>query len=247
MSAVQALDPLLKDREDWVYSSGFLPQPVVRLTGKRHGRGDLCDGFLSSFVNVSHIQPVNDCDEFTDVIDVWLSVLSRLGLNARQVVVYGSLETWQRRQVQGVTLRFRHTDVPFGDVNLLWNADRPERMAVDLGSGLERLAWLRSRSAWQDVVYGKFANEASSATLDAIRTATLLLGGGIRPGPRGAGGTTRRMIASIAPESAILGVDALVRFSHRYWNAIHPLQLDWPGIAAAIEIERDLLRLRRIS
>jgi hypothetical protein len=181
-------------------------------------------------------------DQFAGVIDVWLSVLSRLGLNARQIGIYGSLEVWQRRQVCGVTLRFRHADVTFGDVNLLWNAEDPDRMAVDLGSGLERLAWLRSRSAWREVAYGRFAAAASSQTLDAIRTATLLLGCGIRPGPRGAGGTTRRMITEISSESALLGVDAMVRFAHRFWSAIHPLQVDWPVIASGIETERDRLR-----
>lgn len=238
VSAVQALDPLIKDGQDWVYRSGFLPQPVVRLTGQRDGHGDLRDGFLTSFVNISHIQPIKRHDEFSEVIDIWLSVLSDLGLHAKHLSLFGRLKTWRRDSVQGITLRFGHLDLTLGDVNLLWNADQPDRMAVDLGSGLERLAWARSRTDWKDLVFGPFADAAPPATLDAIRTATLLLGHGIRPGGRGAGGTTRRMINTIAPESAPLGVDAMVRFSHRYWHPIAPLHLEWPAIASAIEEEQ---------
>ncbi|MFC9693292.1 hypothetical protein ACFTSF_32385 [Kribbella sp. NPDC056951] len=238
VSAVQALDPLIKDGRDWVYRSGFLPQPVVRLTGQRDDGGQLRDGFLTSFVNISHIQPIRRHDEFSEVIDIWLSVLARVGLHARHLSLFGRLTTWQRASVRGVTLRFRHLDLTLGDVNLLWNADQPHRMAVDLGSGLERLAWARSRANWNDLVFGPFADAAPPATLDAIRTATLLLGHGIRPGPRGAGGTTRRMIGTISPESAPLGVDAMVRFSHRYWHSIAPLRLEWPATASAIEDER---------
>jgi hypothetical protein len=238
VSAVQALDPLLKDGQERVYRSGYLPQPVVRLTGQRDYRGELRDGFLTSFVNVSHLQPIRHHDEFSGVVDIWLSVLSRLGLHARHIALYGHLRTWQRDQVHGVTLRFRHLDLTLGDINLLWNVNQPQRMAVDLGSGLERLAWARSCSNWKDLVFGPFANAAPPATLDAIRTATLLLGHGIRPGPRGAAGTTRRIINSIAPDSAPLGLDAMVRFSHLYWQRLSPLALEWPAIASAIEDER---------
>ncbi|GAA2840757.1 hypothetical protein [Kribbella solani] len=235
MSAIQALDPFLKDGQDRFYRSGFLPQPVVRLTGQRDDRGELRDGFLTSFVNVSHIQPIKHHDEFADVINLWLSVLSRLGMHARHITICGHLTVWQRDQVRGTTPRFKHLDMTLGDVNLLWNVDQPQRMAVDLGSGLERLAWTRSRSNWKDLVFGPFANAAPPATLDAIRTATLLLGHGIRPGPRGAAGTTRRIINTV---SAPLGLDPTVRFSHSYWQRLSPLALEWPAIASAIEDER---------
>lgn len=238
VSAVQALDPFLKDGRDLVYERGFLPQQVVRLTGRRDEHGELLDGFLTSFVNISHVQPIKNQEEFAEVVDGWLAVLSRLGMHARNICLYGSLRVWRRRQVRGVTLRFRHLDRTLGDINLLWNEDRPQHLAVDLGSGLERLAWARSRSAWSHLVYGRFAGLAPVGTLDAIRTATLLLGHGIRPAVSGAGGTSRRIIKTIDPGAALLGADAMVRFSHRYWSLFGPLSVEWPAVAAAIETER---------
>ncbi|MDJ0342632.1 hypothetical protein QMK19_02155 [Streptomyces sp. H10-C2] len=239
ISAVQALDPLLKDGRPLTYRSGFLPQPVVRFTGRRDASGDLQDGFLTSFVNVSRVQPIQCLDEFGTILDGWLSVLSRLGFHARHISVHGKLSTWRRRQVVGITLRFDHLDLPLGDIVLLWNADNPERMAVDLGTGLERLAWARTRLEWWDLVFGRFASLVPRATLDAVRTATLLLAHGVSPAARGAGGITRRVIGAIDPDVARLGVSSLVRASYRYWRLFGEPNVPWPAVTMAIEEELD--------
>lgn len=102
ISAVQALDPYLKHRRPVPFRQGFLPQPVVRLTGKRDEHGKLRDGFLTSFVNTSRIQPISDVSAYGTILDEWLTVLSRLGLHARHIKIYGSLRTWRRREVEGL-------------------------------------------------------------------------------------------------------------------------------------------------
>ncbi|MFI6473984.1 hypothetical protein ACIBL5_27410 [Streptomyces sp. NPDC050516] len=237
ISAVQALDPFLKDGRPLTYRSGFLPQPVVRFTGQRDSVGELREGFLTSFVNVSRVQPIQCTDEYGAILDGWLSVLSRLGFHARHISVQGKLTTWKRRQVEGVTLRFNHLDLSLGDIVLLWNTDNPARMAVDLGTGLERLAWARTRREWRDLVFGRFASLAPPPTLDAVRTATLLLAHGVRPAARGAGGITRRVIGTIDPDSARLGVSSLVRASHRYWRLFGEPKVPWPAVTMAIEEE----------
>ncbi|MFF0169436.1 hypothetical protein [Streptomyces prasinus] len=219
------------------YRSGFLPQPVVRFTGQRDASGDPRPGFLTSFVNVSRVQPIQHMDEYGGILDGWFSVLSRLGFHARHISVHGTLATWKRRQVEGITLRFKHLDLPVGDIVLLWNADNPARLAVDLGTGLERLAWARTRSGWRDLVFGRFASLAPPPTLDAVRTATLLLAHGIRPASRGAGGITRRVIATVDPGVARLGVSSLVRASYRYWRLFGELKAPWPAVAVAMEEE----------
>ncbi|MEU9938822.1 hypothetical protein [Streptomyces lavendulae] len=237
ISAVQALDPLLKEGKPRTYRSGFLPQPVVRFTGQRDARGFLAEGFLTSFVNVSRVQPIKDLDEYGAILDGWLTVLSRLGFHARHLSIYGTLTPWRRNEVEGLTLRFRHLDLTLGDIVLLWNTDHPDRLAVDLGTGLERLAWARTRKRWYDLVYGRFAQSAPPTTLDAIRTATLLLGHGITPAARGAGGITRRVIGAIAPDAARLGVSAMVREAFAYWTLFGELRVPWPAVACLIEEE----------
>lgn len=237
ISAVQALDPLLKDGRPLTYRSGYLPQPVVRFTGERAASGELLDGFLTSFVNVSRIQPIQRIDEYGTILDDWLTVLSRLGFHAQHLSAHGRLTVWRRDKVEGITLHFNHLDLPLGDIVLLWNRAHPERLAVDLGSGLERLAWARTRKSWRDLVFGEFAHSAPLRTLDAVRTACLLVGHGIHPAARGAGGAARRVIGAVDRESARLGVSSLVRASHRYWSLFGDLIAPWPAIAVAIEDE----------
>jgi hypothetical protein len=170
-------------------------------------------------------------------LDDWLYVLSSLGFHARHMSVYGQLKAWHRRQVAGVTLMFRHLDLTLGDIVLLWNVDNPQRMAVDLGTGLERLAWARTLQNWDELVFGPLAGAAPRSVLDAIRTATLLFGNGITPAARGAGGITRRVLGALKPGSVGLGVSAAVRASHRYWSTISVLPTPWPAIATGIELE----------
>ncbi|MFJ8470337.1 hypothetical protein [Kitasatospora sp. NPDC094011] len=238
ISAVQALDPLLKDGEPYVLRHGYLPQPVVRMTGERNATGALRDGFLTSFVNVSRIEPITHQAEFTGILDHWLTVLSDIGLHARHITIHGHNAVWRRREVCGYTVHFRHLDLPIGDIVLLWNAEDPTRMAVDLGSGLERLAWARTRQSWWDLVLGRFATAGVAPdALDAIRTATLLVGSGISPAARGAGGVLRQVLAIVPADVAPLGVSALVRASHGYWSLTSPMAVPWPEVASAIERE----------
>jgi hypothetical protein len=166
-----------------------------------------------------------------------LTVLSRLSLHARHVSLHGRLTIWRRRQVQGVTLRFRHAGMPLGDVVLLWNADRPDRLAIDLGTSLERLAWARGRSPWASLVFGLLEGVAPPSVLDAIRTATLLIGQGIAPAARGAGSITRRVAQNIPARLATLGLSAAVREYHQYWHNVDPLTLAWADVAAELERE----------
>ncbi|MFD9378582.1 hypothetical protein ACFWBH_24055 [Streptomyces sp. NPDC059999] len=237
ISAVQALDPLLKDGKRQTYRRGFLPQPVVRFTGERDASGDLRDGFLTSFVNVSRVQPIERLEEYGAILDGWLSVLSQLGFHARHVSVHGTLTPWRRREVAGITLHFRHLGLDLGDIVLLWNADDPTCMAVDLGTGLERLAWARTQQPWHELIYGRFAGAAPQTTLDAIRTATLLLGNGIRSAPHGVGSIARRVISTIDSGAVCMGVSSAVREAYDYWSLFSVLRTPWPQIARGIEEE----------
>ncbi|WP_328956045.1 hypothetical protein [Kitasatospora purpeofusca] len=238
ISAVQAADPLLKDGKPYVFRRGYLPQPVVRLTGERDHLGVLREGFLTSFVNVSRIEPVTRTAEFTGILDHWLTLLSGIGLHARHLTIHGRNTVWQRREVRGLTVHFRHLDLPIGDIVLLWNAADPSCMAVDLGSGLERLAWARTRRPWWELAFGSFAAAGVAAdVLDAVRTATLLVGNGIAPAARGAGGVLRRILAAVTADAAPLGVSALVRASHEFWSLTSPMTLPWPEVSFVIERE----------
>jgi hypothetical protein len=237
ISAVQALDPYLKRRELFTYRSGYLPQPVVRFTGPRDGVGRLLSGYLTSFVNVSRVEPINSMSDHAAIFDNWIGVLSRLGLHARHIHLYGSLRVWRRDGVRGVTLRYRHAGTDLGDIVMLWNAADPSHLVTDLGAGLERLRWTITRRSWPEVVFGSWAHVAPLDQLDALRTAVLLVGSGILPSARGAGSATRRVLRDVPGEAARFGLSTAVRAAYRFWSLTAVDLLPWPEITSRVERE----------
>jgi len=235
ISAIQALDPYLKHRKPYVYRAGYLPQPVVRFTGKRDTAGHLEDGYLTSFVNVSRVEPVKTVDDHAAIVDDWIGVLSRLGLHARHLELVGNLGVWRRGTVDGITLHFRHAGLELGDIVLLWNAEDPSYMVTDLGTGLERLRWTIARRPWPNLIHGSLAKCADPDVLDALRTAVLLIGSGITPAARGPGSAVNRALRLITPDVAPLGVGAAVRVFHRYWSLTATHISAWPEVACRME------------
>jgi hypothetical protein len=237
ISAIQALDPYLKQCRPYSYREGYLPQPVIRFTGKRDNSGRLADGFLTAFVNVSCVLPTRDPSEHAQILDTWLTALSRLGLHACHLEIHGGTTPWQRREIRGITLRITHDGLEIGDIVLLWNASSPWLMATDLGSGLERLRWAITRDAWPLVVHGSLAERADPAVLDIVRVATLIAANGIQPSDRGPGSALRRLARSIPAASAALGLSAAVRSAYAYWSLTSLPQLPWPDVCQLLERE----------
>jgi hypothetical protein len=237
ISAVQALDPYVKDGESFAYRTGFIPQPVVRFTGERDSHGQLRDGFLTSFVNTSCVRPTPGVDEHVALVDVWLTVLSKIGLNARHTSIHGPLTVWRRPPVSGITLRFKHLGLETGDLVLVWNDADPRVVISDLGSGLERLGWAITQMPWPQLAFGPLAARASHASLDALRTGTLIVGSGIAPATRGPGGALRRLMRAVPTEMAAFGLSRVVRASYAYWAAFTPLSVPWHETARILENE----------
>lgn len=235
-SAVQALDPYLKHGHGHTYSRGFLPQPVIRFTGRRDTDGVLLPGYATSFVNVSIVEPIASIVRHAELVDIWVTVLSTLGIHARHITITGDLSTWHRPPVSGITLFFHLNDHVLGDAVLLWNTNNPTTMATDIGSGLERLRWALSRHTWHQTIYDQF--DGATTALDAIRTATLLVGSGIHPAARGPGFAVRRLLR--VPDFAahtIGSTSRMVRRAHEFWSITQSLPLPWPEICRVIENE----------
>lgn len=231
ISAVQAADPYLKWGRALPYRSGYIPQPVVRTTARRTGNGHLTDGFVTSFVNISRVEPITSADDVALVFDQWLTVLSRIGLNARHIRLHGDLKVWRRREVKGVTLRFSHAGMELGDIVILQSVEQPERLVVDLGTGLERIAWVRSRRPWTTLIHETEVAPAVADHLDALRTAVLLVGSGITPSGRGAGSITRRFLSRLGRPEAIRctppDIQSRARLMYRFWDLTGAMRIPW--------------------
>ncbi|MQA10177.1 MAG: hypothetical protein GEU98_16815 [Pseudonocardiaceae bacterium] len=236
-SAVQGLDPYLKHGRYHVHARGFLPQPVVRFTGPRDEQGALLPGFATSFVNISIVEPIGTIQDHVALIDSWIAALSRLGFHAQHLTISGSLAVWHRTPVAGITLKLHHDGRELGDAVLLWNQENPAKLATDIGSGLERSAWLLTAQTWAQVVYGKLAEQIDVRVLDAVRTATLIVGTGTCPAPRGPGNALRRLLRPETERIGGLGLSRVVRWAHAYWSGIQPLSVPWPEVCRILDTE----------
>ena len=131
-------------------------------------------------LNVSACCQIAHTSEHAQILDTWLTALSRLGLHARHLEIYGAARTWHRREVEGITLRIAHDGLEISDIVLLWNASRPSFMAKTSGLG-SAAAVGNYRRAWPSVVYGSLVKRADPFVLDTIRAATLIAANGILP------------------------------------------------------------------
>jgi hypothetical protein len=236
ISAIQGLDPWLKDGAPRVWREGFLPQPVVRFTGKRDAGGRLLDGYLTSFVNVSCVERIDSVNRHVELVDAWITALSAIGIHAGRLRISGWLAPWRRASVRGITLIFTCDDLEIGDATLLWR-EPTGRMATDIGSGLERLRWSQTARSWPETVFGPLGDVYEVDVLDAVRTTTLLLMAGIRPGPRGARSAIRKVARRIPRRDALSGLGRLVRSQRAYWTDIGMTGPDWPHLATMLEDE----------
>lgn len=245
ISAIQALDPWLKDAKPRVWREGFLPQPVVRFTGERGSDGMLLDGFLTSFVNLSCVTRIERVEQHAELLDAWIAAFSATGLHAGRLTLHGNLDVWLRDTVAGITISINADGIGLGDAVLLWNRDTPDHMASDLGSGLERLRWLLTGESWAWSTFGELARWWDWRVLDGVRTATLLAMNGIRPAARGAGSAFRRALREVPVALAVAGFDNLVRTQRMYWTAMGMSGLSWPQVTESIA--REVLLSARLT
>jgi hypothetical protein len=237
ISAVQGLDPWLKDGINLTWREGFVAQPVVRFTGERDRHGRLEEGYLTSFVNVSCVQRITGPERHIDLVDTWICALSAIGIHAGRLELSGDLSVWERGPVSGITLFLTCDGVGFADAVLLWHSAKPDFMATDIGSGLERLCWLTSPKPWAETVFGASADWWDVDLLDAVRTATLLVMAGIRPGHHGSGSALRRVLRRVPRNMAAAGLGRIVRAQRAYWTAIGMAGPAWPHLTTVIENE----------
>lgn len=193
-SAVQGLDPYLKDGHDYCFREGVLTQPVVRFGAAESSLKALEQGFLTSFVNLSRVGPVASFAEYARAACEGTELLLGMLGGNDDVFLSGATAGWRREHVQGFTLRIYVGEVELGDFVFIESRNHPQRKGFDMGASLERLRWTVTGIGWADSVFGEMASARSPSALDALRTSILLVGCGIDASARGAGSVTRRAV-----------------------------------------------------
>jgi hypothetical protein len=218
-SAVQAMDPYVKDGKSFVLRRGLMLQPVVRLGSADTDTRLLPPGFLTSFVSLSRVHPIDTFADYARAAREGADILVDLLSDVRGVRLSGSLSGWRREEVEGFTLRIHVGNVELGDFVFVRGIKHPDKTAFDMGVSVERLRWMLTGMEWHSSTFGNGYLEADATGLDALRTAVLLVGNGIDAAPRGRGSVTRRVIRRAREFGAEDISLAYVEEMHEFWSS----------------------------
>ncbi len=218
-------------------------QPSVRFSDW-HTDGGAEHLVLSSFVSVGVLASVSDLPAAAPVVSAWCALLSAV---VGASPAGASTPAWERDAYAGSTIRLLADDVEYADISLYWAANDGALVAVDCGASLERLLAVRVGAVpARAQLLGPMADHGvAPRDLDALRTASLLVSGGLRPSHRGAGYAVRRCLHRIESDAVLSGVGAIVRPYLAYWSMFCRPMPEWAPVARIIEDDLWRARVRR--
>lgn len=229
-------------------------QPVIRLQGI--GLVASLDGISTSFVHAATECWNATAEGHFNTLDQWLDFFSSLGLHVGGLClkIKRADNDWAGRTVTSEMLKINYDGLEVGVANFFFNIPQSSDTVAtlsDIGVGLERLVWAINKSP----SYFDSVGPLSSVTihkrvvLDAIRTATLMVGSGVVPDHKNQGSKLRAMIGLVTEEAQHLNLYELVRYYHRQWTSFVELPVSREQAYSAIwrEINRGLnLEINRV-
>ena len=205
----------------------IIMQPVIRLQGI--GLVASLDGISTSFVHVATECWNATTEKHFNSLDQWLDFFSGLGLHVGGLCLKlkRADNDWAGRTVTSEMLKINYDGLEIGVANFFFNIPQQSShisTLSDIGVGLERLVWAVNKSP----AYFDGIGPLSSVTihkrvaLDAIRTATLMVGSGVVPNHKNQGSKLRAMIGLVTEEAQQLNLYELVRYYHRTHSTFLP-------------------------
>ncbi|NKE61689.1 hypothetical protein FXN61_35000 [Lentzea sp. PSKA42] len=216
----------------------FVAQPSVRW----NSHGHVADGITTSFVNTCLLESPSSPARHLELLDLWLDTLSGLGLFAGHFRLV--LRRTETERLVVWKLHINHGGLELGDAAYV---ESPAARISDLGLGLERIAWaLGGGSYFDSLGPWPFVLHAPPRLVDSLRTLTLLVASGGRPGTRSVGQRVRRLAKDCAEFLPLVPVEQVAGHYHRFWSAFAELPVPVEQTVAEIRREVDGRYLRAI-
>lgn len=199
-------------------------QPVIRLQGI--GLVGSMEGISNSFVHAATEAWNVSADEHFGVFDHWLDFFSSLGLHVGGLClkVKQAENDWAGRTVISEMIKINYGGLEVGVANLFLNipqANNAMATLSDVGVGAERLEWAVNKSpSYFDGIGPLSCIILERVTLDAIRTATLMVASGVVPDHKNQGSKLRALIGLVADYAQRVNLYELVRYYHGQWASL---------------------------
>jgi len=200
IAGVQALDPVIHQGMDVPHERMVIAQPSVRMKFLELVPNH--EGTSTSFVNVCTEMMGQGIEAHFDAIDLWLSVLSKLGMNMRDFVLMQRVKerNWGTGSFETLELFFLYGDLELGDAAHM-HIPRMGQQSLevsDIGFGLERIVWaLNKLPSYFDALI-PMSILRTKQEHDTYRTLALLALSGVTASNKGAGLQLRRLCGVIA-------------------------------------------------
>lgn len=242
VAGMQMFQPTIEDGRPPRPGLRAVAQPCVRL---RHA-DEIPDpaGMSTAFVNLCTEEFNASTATYMRHFDLWIDLCSTLGLHANFMVL-SFAPTF--RPHPGDSLEFVWCGIELGEG--IWNNIAPHHgdpAFTDFGFGFDRLVWAatRSQNYYENIGPTRSYPLRFVRTLDRLRTAALLLGSGLEPGPRDAGFQLRKLLRSFAQETPHFDFRAPLAQFLAEWNWFATLPV---GIHRCIRVMDEELRRHHTS
>lgn len=229
-------------------------QPVIRLQGI-----DLVaslDGISTSFMHAATECWNVTAEDHFNTLDQWLDLFSSLGLHVGGLClkIKRADNDWDGRTVTSEMLKLNYGGLEIGVANFFFNIPQPSDAVAtlsDIGMGLERLTWAVNKSPSYFDSIGPLSSVIihKRATLDAIRTATLMAGSDVVPDHKNQGSKLRAMIGLVTEEAQYLNLYEFIRYYYQQWTSFVNLTASQERVYSVIwrEVNRGLnLKTNRV-
>ncbi len=226
IAGVQMFDGVIRHNQPMLLDKMYVAQPCTRM--QFQDVVGLQDGISTSFVNVCTEKINPTLDEHLELVDLWFSMLSKLGMHMKDFTVVRRTEThdWDTGPFLSLELFFLYGGLELGDASY---AEIPRLSGnpvpiSDIGFGLERIVWALNKTESYFDLLAPWTVRGTREMCDFCRTVALLALCGVKAGNKGAGLQFKRLCKTLSEKYYRSDLYEAVSYYYDYWqHLIEPI------------------------
>lgn len=218
IAALQTINKIKYNDIGYDKLSWYSFQPCIRPipNGKK-----ISDGFIPSFVNVGTISIGQNKDDYCNMIEDWISILSKCSIYISRIKLITKEKT---KAYNGMGLSIYVDDFEIGQANYYKTKDvfdlDDDTFVLDFGFGLERIAWASNwfddfNHIYQSTEDYFLHNDILSAL---INKQVLLIMSNVQPNSSKFGLKLRTDFQKIFSICKRMDVNESIKFAYNYWK-----------------------------
>lgn len=243
IAGVQVYDEVFHHGKAPFMENLIILQPSVRMRFK--DSVGVNGGTSTAFINFCTESLSQSIDDFLESFDHWIAFLSSVGLFAGDLVLVEKpcRKNWGTGEFLGVGIHVLYGGLEIGHAMyaLIPTMEKQTYFLSDIGFGLERVLWAINKTEDYFGLLIPLTSQISEARNDSLRSATLLVAGGVIPSSRGAGSHLRKFCKDLS-EATLLDWRSSIETYFDYWSyyidAVFPIEEVVKIIA--LEIDRHI-------